>query len=312
MIGFILAAGFGTRLRPLTEHVPKAMVTVCGIPLLARQLYRWSQAGLGPIGVNTHYLSDQLELLQQHSEIPFTLFSETGTIRGTGGALHFARDFLRRDETFCIGNVDIVTTFDLRPFIKKFTESDLHCALLAIPDPDKGTILHNRQSGMYEGVGVDRQFFPDSIGADFIGIAMYRRSFLNLLEQDDFSIVPVWRRAVDNGYSVGVMLVPDSYWCDIGTPGALAQVHFDAIKGLYQPSIPEHLVVDRTNYRCFPSALPEKSQEKIGRNAWVETEELSDKCTITNSVVMAGAKCNDIEGAIKSKIITQWGEMSFG
>ena len=94
LTGFILAAGFGTRLRPLTDHLPKALISVCGKPLLQRALEFYENNRVKPIGVNSHHFPEFIKSFKNNSAIPFELFHETGAIRGTGGALLFAREFL--------------------------------------------------------------------------------------------------------------------------------------------------------------------------------------------------------------------------
>ena len=98
MRGFVLAAGFGTRLRPLTDHIPKALVPVCGKPLLARSLAFLRGHGVTEIAVNSHYLADKIESFRREQKECFSLFHEEGNIRGTGGALYFAGEFLSGDE----------------------------------------------------------------------------------------------------------------------------------------------------------------------------------------------------------------------
>ena len=234
MTGFILAAGFGTRLRPITDSVPKALVPVCGEPLLAHNLRVLYKSGaFSAIGVNSHYLNDQMERFQKESPVKFELFYEEGKIRGTGGALHFARDFLARDDTFLIANVDILHKFDIAELSTRFMKEGRICSLVSIPTEINGTILYDSATGDFLGVASDRNAYPGAPEAEFTGVAFYRREFLDFVNADDFSVIPIWQRAAKQGRVPGI-IVPEksaSWWMDIGTHEALAKIQADVNDG---------------------------------------------------------------------------------
>jgi len=239
MRGFILAAGFGTRLKPITDTLPKALVPVCGEPLLAHNLRVLRKSGaLSALGVNSHYLHELMERYQRESPIPFELFYESDKIRGTGGALYFAKEFLSGDDTFLIANVDIIHKFDIAELASRFVSGGRICSLVSIPADGAGTVLYDA-AGDYLGVADDREALlstetPRGIHeAEFTGIAFYRREFLDFVSEDDFSIVPVWKRAALAGYAPGI-IVPDkdaSWWMDIGTREALAKIEAEVDGG---------------------------------------------------------------------------------
>jgi len=238
MRAFILAAGFGTRLKPLTDSVPKALVPVCGEPILAHNLRRLHNSGIfSAIGVNSHYLHEQMVRFQKDSPVPFELFYEEGKIRGTGGALDFAREFLAGDDTFLIANVDIIHKFDLRDLSARFIKSGRICSLVSIPIDNNGTILYDNNNTDFLGINADRDALlgrgRDFSEAEFTGVAFYRREFLDFVNDNDFSIIPIWRRSVEIG-RVPDILVPEksaSWWIDIGTHEALAKINSDVESG---------------------------------------------------------------------------------
>jgi NDP-sugar pyrophosphorylase family protein len=122
----------------------------------------------------------------------------------------------------------------------------------------------------------------------FIGAALYRRSFLRLLNNRDFSIVPVWKRGIDRGWQIGIIEVANCFWRDIGTPAALARAHFDCIDGTTPLDVPDRLSIDREGGRCFLRSMPEHSRRALGRHAWVETEQVGEDVRISESVVFPG------------------------
>jgi len=240
MRGFILAAGFGTRLRPVTDKLPKALVPVCGEPLLAHNLRVLHRSGVfSAIGVNSHYLHELMERFRRESSIPFELFYEKDKIRGTGGALDFARDFLSGDDAFFIANVDIIHKFDIAELASRFINSGRICSQVSIPADGLGTVLYDSDTGDYLGVSDDREALASTrtqskiLEAEFTGVAFYRREFLDFVNKDDFSIVPIWKRASSAGRPPGIITPKKeaSWWMDIGTHEALAKIEADVSGG---------------------------------------------------------------------------------
>ena len=310
MRGFILAAGFGTRLRPITDHLPKALVGAGGRPLLERSLSFLARQGITAIGVNAHHLADQVAEFQNRAQVPFTLFHEKDAIRGTGGGLYFARDFLAAEEFFFVCNVDIVYDFDLQPLIARFLKTGWQAGLLAVPAAEGGgTVYHDPETGLLTGVSADGKRRGN--GADFIGAALYRREFLDELLPGDFSIVSAWKRAGARGKGVGVLIVDRCYWKDIGTPEALASFHFDVLDGETALVVPGALRVERARRRCYPAALPEGMRPGIGRYAWVETADIPSGCHITRSIMYPGVTVRP-SPAIENRIITPFCEVAIG
>lgn len=304
MNGFVLAAGFGTRLKPITDHMPKALVPVCGRPLLARSLVALRDAGCADFGVNCHYRAEDLRVFKKRSEIDFELFVEEGRIRGTGGGLWFAREFLASDDTFCVCNADIVSDVNLRGLAEQFSDSGCQAALVAVPVATGGTIRYDRDTGEYRGTSGEVEPGEGVSGADFIGIAFYRKDFLDVVTSDDFSVVPVWRRAQDRGMSVQVLLKPNIYWRDTGTPQAYASVHFDMLSGNFAPSIPRSYHFDSQGKRAFLLNLehPEGVEELV----WCDVAAIPSECRITRSVVLEGAVLKP-HCHIEDAIVGPWG-----
>ncbi|MCA9495193.1 MAG: NTP transferase domain-containing protein, partial [Myxococcales bacterium] len=108
---FVLAAGLGTRLRPLTEHRPKPLVPVCGVPLLSWSLALCARHGLRDVVVNAHWLAEQVEAWSGEREgVRVTVVTER-EILGTGGGLRNVADALA--ERFVVLNGDVLHAVDL-------------------------------------------------------------------------------------------------------------------------------------------------------------------------------------------------------
>ncbi|MBD3241800.1 MAG: NTP transferase domain-containing protein [Chitinivibrionales bacterium] len=311
MRGLVLAAGFGTRLRPLTAHVPKALAPVCGIPLLERTLSLLSSEALGPFIVNTHHLHDQIAEFAGRSPCPFEISHEKERIRGTGGAIHHARAFLGEAPRFFVCNVEPLKTAPLGDAIRRFEQSGAVCGLLSTPVESGGTIFARADSDDYLGTCDDdlegvplRQFC-------YIGTAFYRREFLDLLADNDFSVVPVWRRAQQQG--LRTVIVPETsgaYWRDIGTPSEFARAHFDRLENRSPLDVPTGLIIDDARRCCFPKALDAAHHERIGEYSWLETDALPESTSLAHTVVLPGSVLEP-NRHYSHVVVTPWGEMPF-
>lgn len=310
MIGFILAAGFGTRLKPLTENIPKALVSVCGIPLLERNLVFFKGQGVEKLGVNVHYLPEKIYSFRESSPVDFDIFHEKDKIRGTGGALYFARDFLGSDDIFCIANADIISDIDIQKLTGEFLESDCICGLVAAPADGKGTILYDPESNEYIGPQSRGNQSQNAAGADFIGMAFYRKKVLDFVNKDDFSVLPVWESIRKHGFSVKVLMQHNIFWRDTGTPHALAKIHFDVLDGAVKLSTPENITIDFKKKIAYPSALSSKSCNALGSYSWTDTDKIAETAYIKRCVVYSGAVVKDGE-SLSQVIMTQWGGIPF-
>ena len=115
MKAMIFAAGLGTRLKPITDTMPKALVPVCGQPLLYHVITKLVAAGYDDIVVNVHHFPDQIiDYLRSHDfGARITVSDERDFLRETGGGIRYARQYLLRAEPFLVHNVDIVSNLDL-------------------------------------------------------------------------------------------------------------------------------------------------------------------------------------------------------
>ncbi len=115
MKAMVFAAGLGTRLKPLTDTLPKALVPIGGEPLLGHVLRKLVAAGYDDIVVNVYHFADMIRnYLSDHDfGAHISISDETGLLRETGGAIRFARPLLEGDGPFLIHNVDILSDLDL-------------------------------------------------------------------------------------------------------------------------------------------------------------------------------------------------------
>lgn len=141
MKALVFAAGLGTRLKPLTDTMPKALVPVEGEPMLKRVLDKLIAAGYDDICINIHHFADQIRDYVAANDsfgVKISFSDETDLLRETGGGIRHAAQYLGGKEPFLVHNVDIISNLDLNWFRSQHKEGDL-----------ASIIVSNRQTSRY-------------------------------------------------------------------------------------------------------------------------------------------------------------------
>jgi len=227
MKAFILAAGLGTRLRPLTDTMPKALVPVAGEPMLSRLIRHLKQFGYDDFTVNVHHFADMVEHFLTENDnfsCAVTISDERDLLRDTGGAVRHAAPLLRDAEggRFLVHNVDIITDFDLS-LLESFAKGTF--ATLLVSDRKTSRYLMFDKSMQLVGwtnidTGEIRSPFPGIRKEDctlraFSGIHNLSVDILPMLEEwpEKFSIIDFYLdicdRFVVKGLDAGAIPVKD-------------------------------------------------------------------------------------------------------
>src|ERR1700712_2615802 len=133
----VLAAGLGTRLRPLTDLTPKPLLPVRGVPILGHTLARLAAAGCEAAAVNLHYLGDQIRRRfgDSYQGLPLT-WSEEPEVLGTLGALYPLKEFLAPADLVLLINGDSLCEWPLRSLIRRHLANGARSTLLLTSYPD--------------------------------------------------------------------------------------------------------------------------------------------------------------------------------
>lgn len=182
--GMILAAGYGTRLAPLTDHIPKPLLPLGHATLLDRIIESMDLAGVGKIAVNTHHQGDQIaeHLAARPDASRFTVFPEK-EILGTGGALDGARDFLAQEEFFLLHNGDVLSDLDLGSLVRAHQKGK-PLATLALADwPAVNSVImadDDGETGSLLSIADMPQGIPQDAGLSltYTGIGVFSRELL--------------------------------------------------------------------------------------------------------------------------------------
>lgn len=220
MRGMILGAGYGTRLAPVTDHVPKPLLNIAGRPLLDHVIAGLDRAGVVDIGINTHHLGAMVtEYIESRVDRDrFTLFPEK-EILGTGGALDGARDFLAGASDFLLHNGDVLCEVDLEPLVAEHLRTGALATLLLVDWPIVNSVVLGDDGRIVSIAG--RPDPSDSSGArnlTYTGIGVFSSELLADIGPGFSSLIDPLVRAMELDPASVWGYAPDRIvWSDLGT-----------------------------------------------------------------------------------------------
>jgi NDP-sugar pyrophosphorylase family protein/thiamine kinase-like enzyme len=227
---FILAAGLGERLRPISDHIPKPLLPILGKSALERILDRISSLQVERIGINLHHKSHDVTTWIEQSRYSerIKLFQEH-TLLGTGGALKNAAALLGQS-VFLVHNADIISNIPLELLIEKHLREE-NAVTLAVHEYPRHKSLWIDTDGNVKYIGTQLSGHHRQLRhVSFTGIAVYSPLFLGLLPHGVSSVVNYWQKAIALHHSVGTMDCTGCEWSDIGTPGSYAATVFQFLE----------------------------------------------------------------------------------
>ena len=220
----ILAAGKGTRLRPLTLETPKPLVEVGGQPLIVWHIKALQAAGITDITINASWLADKLmDTLGDGSQYDVNLHwsvEDNEPLETAGGIFHALQTGKLKDAPFILVNSDVWTTFDFSTLKDYELGADQRAHLLLIDNPD-----HNNGGDFAVNNGLaSEQAIADADKYTFSGISvMSPRLVDGLVTGQPAALGPLLRQAMIK-FQVTAEVIQDN-WIDVGTPERLAQIN---------------------------------------------------------------------------------------
>lgn len=237
MKAFIFAAGKGTRLKPFTDHHPKALAKVNGVPLLQRNIQYLQSFGIKDFIINIHHFGEQIVNFLRENEnfgANIQISDESEELLETGGALVFAKDLIENEENILIMNADILTDLNISEFTDFHLKNE-NLVSLAVSDRESSRKLLFDQEMRLQGWRNEKTgeaIFANSqdnlTPLAFSGIHCININFIkNISQKGKFSITNEYLNQMNNlvikGYKHNTHLI------DVGKPEAIteAEKYFD-------------------------------------------------------------------------------------
>jgi NDP-sugar pyrophosphorylase family protein len=240
MKAMVLAAGLGTRLRPLTNDKPKALVEIGGRTLLEITLTRLQGFGIREVIVNVHHFADGVvEYLKTHGNFGMRIeVSREELLLDTGGGLKKAGWFFLEspahlDEPFLLHNVDVISTIDFGAMVAAHKKAGA-LATLAVQERDTSRLLLFDEQMRLCGRRARRaepeiaRLAAKTQALAFTGIHVISPRLIGLTSEDGvFSIVNTYLRLAGQGENIQGHRADEFYWRDLGKPESLVQAEKD-------------------------------------------------------------------------------------
>jgi mannose-1-phosphate guanylyltransferase len=216
---FILGAGLGTRLRPLTENIPKPLLEIGGRPIITYAMEHLRAIGVQRFIINTHHCADKYKEAFPEDcwqGIPIT-FRHEPVLLDTAGGIKNIEDLITEEERIIVYNGDVITNMPLSSLLEKHSVLKTEVTLAL------------RSNGPLLNVNIDQEGFicdlrhtlnnPGVQSCLFAGIYIIETKFLQRLEAGrvESIILPLLNMIRQNPHSVGGVIIDRNYWHDVGT-----------------------------------------------------------------------------------------------
>lgn len=281
---FILGAGLGTRLRPLTEKLPKPLVPIFQKPLITFALDHLCSIGIDSFVINTHRLAAEFESRfagGNYAGVPVKLLHEPDILE-TGGGIKNAERWLRA-EPFIVYSGDILTDIDLEALV------DEHFA------NGNDVTLALRETGLATGVALrDRRVIDISNRYghpgryDFANISIWNREiFARIPPAKKISFVPVLGKWIGEGGKIGGVVLNEGQWFNIGSRDGYLEVHRTIAEDAWRP---EYVMAPHWPAPVAPDAIIEPGARIAGFSCVGSGARVGANALVENTIVWPGAK----------------------
>ncbi len=289
MKAIVLAAGYGTRMQPLSQHLPKPLMPVVGRPLLWHIITKLSRSKAAAVGVNCHHMADRVQAyaLSAGFGLPVTVSHEP-VIRGSGGGIGGFRDFLAGEDYFLVHNGDMLSSIDIAAAHEAYLRDKPLCAMVLHDAPgfnnvsvdSRGRIIDMRD--MLKPGGVSRRLA-------YSGICFLSTDILRFIPAGESDLVLILLEIIKSeAAAVQAIIAQQCAWSDVGSPASYLAAHRDILIGR-QPLI---------EAACMPgAAVYAGSGTRIGSSAdldgFVSAGDgcrIDSGCSLENCIVWDGAQ----------------------
>lgn len=226
---FVLGAGLGERLRPLTEQLPKPLIPFFHQPLITRAFDHLKAVGVQEFVVNTHHLPEAYARAfpeGHYQGLPITFRHESPVCLETAGGIANVRDLLG-DEPFIVYNGDILTNLPLEPLIREHQQRGNLVTLALRSCGPAQHIAYDAASGRVTDIRNKLGTGNDGTHL-FTGIYICSPAIYAWLTPGKVeSVIPIFLQMIQRGEKLGAVVLDEGYWWDLGSRSAYLAAHLD-------------------------------------------------------------------------------------
>ena len=283
---FILAAGFGSRMQPLTNLLPKPLLPLWNLPMLERIIRMLADWGVRDMFINTHFHSDQISASVHALHLPDCRLHvvHEPDILGTGGGLRNVSALLK-SEPFWMVNADIAAELSPVPLLERFSRGDTPAVLWVTGQSGPRTV-RLEADGCVADFAHPHPGTPGTV--TFCGLQLLSPEILSRLPDTAFSsIIDAYRQVIRSGGSIATVEPPNTFWADLGTPEQYMNAHRD-IQSAFRHQQPGRSLYDPANeLRC--ESATQRGIRLTGMNAIGTAITIAPGARIHNCIIWDGS-----------------------
>lgn len=312
---FILCAGWGERLQPLTDQIPKPLVPICGVPLCEFALARVACSGVGRIVINTHRLPDRFIRLfpeypgpSRYGDVP-VYFRHEKVLLETAGGLKNVEDLLLPGPVL-VHNGDILEEMDLSSLFAAHAKSGALCTLALRSSGGPLQVGFDARSGLVTDIrGELGSSAPRFL---YTGVCVVAPEFLRRIPAGKpVSFVPVWLDVLRSGGKIAGVVLDAGIWRDIGNIAEYMRIHADLAAGSVKITAPATAPSGWPVWR-MPGAEVAAGAFMDGWNWCGSGCHIGEGARVADSVLWAGSRVEPgavVEGSVVREGMIASGEM---
>ena len=289
MKAIVLAAGYGTRMHPLSQHLPKPLMPVVGQPLLWHIITKLAGSKAAAVGINCHHMAGLVQAYASAAGfgVPVALSHEP-VILGSGGGIGGFRDFLAGEEYFVVHNGDMLSSIDIDAAHDAYRRRMPLCAMVLHDAPGFNNVCID-QSGCI--IDLRDSIKPGNVSRRlaYSGICFLRSDMLRFIPPGASDLVLILIGIIKKGMeNIEAIIEERCEWRDVGNPASYLRVHRDILIG-------KKPLIDRS---CIPqTAFYTGKKTHVGSGAdFSGFVSIGDRCTLgrncrlENCVVWSGSR----------------------
>jgi mannose-1-phosphate guanylyltransferase len=310
---FVLCAGWGERLQPLTNQIPKPLVPICGVPLCEFALARIASAGIERIVINTHRLPDQFIRLfpeypapSRYAGVP-VYFRHEEVLLETAGGLKNVENLLLPGPVL-VHNGDILAELDLAALFAAHAQSGALCTLALRSSGGPLQVGYDASSGQVTDIrGELGSSAPRLL---YTGVCVVAPEFLPRIPSGQpVSFVPVWLEVLRSGGKIAGVVLDQGVWRDIGNIAEYMRIHADLASGAVKLEPPPTAPAGWPLWR-MPGAEVAPGAKLDGWN-WCGSDcRVAAGAQVTDSILWAGSRVEP--GAVVQGSVAREGMIAAG